>query len=110
VFGIGGNELFIIAVFALIIFGPDKIPEIARTAGKAIQMFKKAQADVEHVIKTEIYDPATNMLDPFGLNSSSTTPGTPPVSAEKKAAEEAAGASAIWAAAVDSEDEEGEEE
>ena len=110
-FGIGGNELFIIAVFALIIFGPDKIPEIARTAGKAIQMFKKAQADVEHVIKTEIYDPATNMLDPFGLNSSSTTASTPPpVSAEKKAAEEAAGASAIWAAAVDSEDEEGEEE
>jgi len=55
VFGIGGNELLIIAVFALIIFGPDKIPEIARGAGKAIQMFKRAQQDVEHVIKTEIY-------------------------------------------------------
>jgi TatA/E family protein of Tat protein translocase len=110
VFGIGGNELFIIAVFALIIFGPDKIPEIARTAGKAIQMFKKAQADVEHVIKTEIYPVANIMDDPFGLNTPSTTATAPAVSAEKKAAEEAAGASAIWAAAVDNEDEEGEEE
>jgi len=109
VFGIGGNELLIIAVFALIIFGPDKIPEVARTVGKAIQLFKKAQADVEHVIKTEIY-PVADLMDPFGLNTPSSTTATPAISAEKKAAEEAAGASAIWAAAVDNEDEEGEEE
>jgi sec-independent protein translocase protein TatB/colicin import membrane protein len=110
VFGIGGNELLIIGVFALIIFGPDKIPEIARTAGKAIQMFKKAQADVEHVIKTEIYDPAADLLDPLGLKSSSSTQAPAPAAAPTQTAEQAAGASAIWAAAVDNEDEEGEEE
>jgi len=107
VFGIGGNELLIIAVFALIIFGPDKIPEIARTAGKAIQMFKKAQADVEHVIKTEIY-PVAEMLDPFGPSGSNAA--TSAASTAAIEAEQAASASAIWAEAVDNEDEEGEEE
>jgi len=102
VFGIGGNELLIIAVFALIIFGPDKIPEIARTAGKAIQMFKRAQQDVEHVIKTELYAPEI-----FG--------GTAPESTLTKpnpaqVVDEAASASAIWSAVGENEDEEGEEE
>ena len=107
-FGIGGNELLIIAAFALIIFGPDKIPEIARGAGKAIQMFKKAQQEVEHVIKTEIIPP--DVLSGFGVPSSdaTTTPSSTP--SPTQTAEQASNASAIWAAAVDSEDEEGEEE
>ena len=36
-FGISGFELVIIAAFALIIFGPDKIPEMARTAGRIMR-------------------------------------------------------------------------
>ena len=41
-FGIGGFELFIILLFAFLIFGPDKLPEIAKTLGAALNKFKKA--------------------------------------------------------------------
>lgn len=53
-FGISGTELFIIGVFALIIFGPDKIPALARTVGKFMKEFKKVQGDVESMIKSEM--------------------------------------------------------
>lgn len=105
-FGIGGTELFIIVLFVIIIFGPDKIPEMARTAGRAFRMFKKVQEDVEHVIRTEIYTPdilgnaADKPIAPVGLTSTDTA---------KK--DDSADASAIWAAAAsENDEEEGEEE
>ena len=54
-FGISGTELVLIAVFVLIIFGPDKIPEIARTVGKAVATFKRVQEDTERLIKAEMF-------------------------------------------------------
>jgi len=54
VFGIGGTELLIVAVFAFIIFGPDKIPEIARTVSKAVNQFKRTQEDMERLVKAEM--------------------------------------------------------
>jgi TatA/E family protein of Tat protein translocase len=64
VFGIGGTELLIIGIFAFIIFGPDKIPEIARTVSKTINMFKRTQEDMERMVKAEMYglDPDKNAL------------------------------------------------
>ena len=57
-FGIGGFELFIILVFAFLIFGPDKLPEVAKTIGKAIARFRSAQEEMNSVIKsTDIFDP-----------------------------------------------------
>lgn len=58
-FGISGTELVLIAAFAFIIFGPDKIPEIARTVGKAVATFKRVQEDTEKLIKAEM-----DSLDP----------------------------------------------
>lgn len=43
--GIGTSELLVIAVVALILFGPSKIPEFARNLGRAINMFKKGMRD-----------------------------------------------------------------
>jgi TatA/E family protein of Tat protein translocase len=54
VFGISGFELLIIIAFVLIIFGPDKLPEVAKTIGSAMRVFKSAQADMERVIKAEM--------------------------------------------------------
>lgn len=54
-FGISGFELLIIAVFVLIIFGPDKLPELAKQFGKAMSVFRKAQNDMQKVIKAEMY-------------------------------------------------------
>ncbi len=56
-FGIGGFELFIILLFAFLIFGPDKLPEIAKTLGAALNKFKKAQEEMKAVINDEVLDP-----------------------------------------------------
>ena len=62
-FGIGGFELFLILLFGFLIFGPDKLPAMAKTLGKAIAQFKDAQEEMNKVIKTEVYDP--NSDEPF---------------------------------------------
>jgi sec-independent protein translocase protein TatA len=49
-FGIGGGELIFIIIIALMLFGADKIPDIARTLGKAMAQLKNATNE----IKTEI--------------------------------------------------------
>ena len=38
--GIGTTEIVIIAVVALVLFGPSKIPEFAKQCGRAVNMFK----------------------------------------------------------------------
>ena len=45
--GIGGMEIFIILVVALVIFGPKKLPEMGRSLGKAIREFKSAGSDLQ---------------------------------------------------------------
>jgi TatA/E family protein of Tat protein translocase len=45
-FGIGVQELAIIFVLALLIFGPKRLPELARTVGKGLAEFRKASGDL----------------------------------------------------------------
>jgi sec-independent protein translocase protein TatA len=54
-FGISGFELLIIAAFALIVFGPDKLPEIARGAGKLMREFNRAKDMMESQLRAEIW-------------------------------------------------------
>lgn len=52
-------------LFAFLIFGPDKLPEIARTVGKGIAKFRAAQEDMNEVLKeSKAFDPDAE--DPFG--------------------------------------------
>ena len=62
-FGIGANELALILLFGFLIFGPDKLPAIAKTIGKAIAKFRSAQNEMNDVIKHEVYDPDAD--EPF---------------------------------------------
>ena len=46
-FGIGGGELILILFVVLMLFGSDKIPDIARTMGKAMAQLKNATNDIK---------------------------------------------------------------
>lgn len=56
-FGIGGLEFVIILVFVLLIFGPERLPEIGKMLGRGIKMFQSAKQDVEVTLKTEVFKP-----------------------------------------------------
>ncbi len=50
-FGIGMQELIIIAIIALIIVGPKKLPDLAKSLGKGFSEFKKATKGVTEDLK-----------------------------------------------------------
>ena len=50
-FGIGGGELIFILFIVLMLFGADKVPEIARTMGKAMAQLKNATNDIKSEIQ-----------------------------------------------------------
>lgn len=53
-FGIGSTELLVILVVALIVIGPAKLPEIARSLGKALGEFRRVSTDVKRTIEMEV--------------------------------------------------------
>lgn len=48
--GFGSMEIFIILVIALVVFGPQKLPEMGRSLGKAIREFKSAGDEIKDEI------------------------------------------------------------
>lgn len=50
-FGIGGGEIFLIIVVALMLFGSDKIPDISRMLGKGMAELKNATNDIKSEIQ-----------------------------------------------------------
>lgn len=50
-FGIGGGELILIILIALMLFGSDKIPEIARAIGKGMAQLKNATNEIKSEIQ-----------------------------------------------------------
>ena len=52
-FGIGGFELFLILLFGFLVFGPDKLPALAKTVGQAIAKFRDAQAEMTEQLKLD---------------------------------------------------------
>jgi len=79
--GIGGFELLVLMLVVLLLFGSDKLPELARGMGKSIREFKKAAAGVEEEIRQALEEgpeskrPAPPPSPPAGTVS---TPEPPP--------------------------------
>jgi TatA/E family protein of Tat protein translocase len=57
-FGIGGWEMVVICVIALLVFGPKRLPELARTLGKGLAEFRRASSDLRRSIELDL-DPRT---------------------------------------------------
>ena len=58
-FGIGSTELAIILVFGFLLFGPDKLPQMGRTIGRALRQFRETQEKLTNVVQSEVVDPMT---------------------------------------------------
>jgi len=53
-FGIGAGEIILILILALIIWGPNRLPEIARTMGRAVHALRKATYDLTSQVTKEL--------------------------------------------------------
>ena len=51
---LGGPELLLILVLALIVFGPRKLPEIGKSMGKMLAEFRKASHEFQRTIEDEV--------------------------------------------------------
>jgi len=51
---LGGPELLLILVLALIVFGPRKLPEVGRSMGKMLAEFRKASHEFQRTIEDEV--------------------------------------------------------
>lgn len=77
-FDIGLQELILIFVIALLVFGPKNLPQLGRSLGRAMREFRKASAEFESTIRSnlqidEIDPPPSPAPDPAPLEPS---PGT----------------------------------
>lgn len=61
-FGIGETELVLILLFAFLVFGPDKLPGMGRTLGRALRQFQNAQEGFNKVVRADLLDPAADAL------------------------------------------------
>lgn len=71
-FDIGLQELIIIFVVALLVFGPKRLPELAKTFGKGLGDIKRAFQDVKEQVETE-FDETNKTLD-GGLQEDNSSP------------------------------------
>ncbi len=56
---LGGGEIVVIVVLALLLFGSRRLPEMARSVGQAIQEFKKVGRQVQTDVETALKDDPT---------------------------------------------------
>lgn len=66
--GLGGPEMLLIFVIILMLFGKDKLPELARGIGKSMKELKKATTNVEEEFKRALQE------DEYRQNQTNSTP------------------------------------
>ena len=82
-FGIGMTEIVVILVIALLIFGPNKLPELARSLGKGFGEFRRASYDLrQSLMEASDLDPPPSRQTTKAPPASPDQAGTPPPPAE----------------------------
>ncbi len=56
-FGLGFTEILVILVVALLVFGPDRLPELARNLGKGLAEFRRASSDLRRSVLEAAEEP-----------------------------------------------------
>ncbi|HNU75213.1 MAG TPA: twin-arginine translocase TatA/TatE family subunit [Deltaproteobacteria bacterium] len=75
-FGIGGQELLLILLLALIILGPKKLPEMAKTIGKAMGEFQRATNDLKREIDVASRETPAEPAAPASKQGGTTAPNS----------------------------------
>ena len=73
---LGGPEIFLILVVALIIFGPRKLPEIGKSMGRMLAEFRKASNDFKRTLDDEVE--ADRLKPPEPAAAAAASPSDPP--------------------------------
>lgn len=97
----GGPEMLVILLIAVLLFGANKIPKLARSTGTAIGEFRKGRKEVEQELQEmeDAVDPTTDMTDSTANDSvdredepessgSSTDPDQSPIASDSQASTE----------------------
>jgi TatA/E family protein of Tat protein translocase len=89
-FDIGLQEMVVIGVIALLIFGPSKLPELGRMVGRAMREFRRASDEFRSTVETNLqmneFDPippsTTSASDPIAEPSTGAATATLPADHE----------------------------
>jgi len=84
-FGLGFGEIVIVAILALVLLGPDRLPEAARTLGKTLQDLKKATDGLRGQLEAEMYSVEKAVKKAIDVGDPA-APGGPPVAAAAREA------------------------
>jgi TatA/E family protein of Tat protein translocase len=71
---LGGPEVILILVVALIVFGPRRLPEIGKSMGKMLAEFRKASNDFKRTIEDELEAEKTKESQPAPIPAPEATP------------------------------------
>ncbi len=79
---LGPAEILVIFVVALMVFGPNRLPEIARQVGRGFREFRKVQED----LRSELHNTVGDLRNPL-TGGADPAPTLPPRETEERAAD-----------------------